>query len=74
MDTLVSIIDSKGVIKMMKMKKNMALVLMGVGGTLLYQQIRNGNAKKYIKDMECLVKKTYNSMCEEIEDDLEDMM
>lgn len=58
----------------MSIKKNMALVLMGIGGTLLYQQIRNGNAKKYMKNMECLVKKTYNDMCDEIEDDLEDMM
>ena len=55
---------------MMNIKKNMALIAMGVGGTLLYQQIRNGNAKKYIKDMECLAKKTYDDMC----DDLEDMM
>ena len=59
---------------MMNMKKNMALVLMGVGSTLLYQQIRNGNAKKYIKNMECLAKKSYENMCDEIEDDLEDMM
>lgn len=51
---------------MMNMKKNMTLVLMGVGGTLLYQQIRNGNARKYIKDME-------NMMKNEL-DDLEDMM
>lgn len=51
---------------MMNMKKNMTLVLMGVGGTLLYQQIRNGNAKKYIKDMEKMLKESY--------DDLEDMM
>ena len=51
---------------MMNMKKNMALILMGVGGTLLYQQIRNGNAKKYIKDMENMLKNEF--------DDLEDMM
>ncbi len=50
----------------MKMKSSMMLVLMGVGGTLLYQQIRNGNAKKYIKKMEGIAMKTY--------DDLEDMM
>lgn len=50
----------------MNMKKNMTLVLMGVGGTLLYQQIRNGNAKKCIKDMEKMLKKEFN--------DLEDMM
>ena len=51
---------------MKNMKKNMTLVLMGVGGTLLYQQIRNGNAKKCIKDMEKMLKNEF--------DDLEDMM
>ena len=50
----------------MNMKKNISLIMMGVGGTLLYQQIRNGNAKKYIKDMEKILKESY--------DDLEDMM
>ena len=43
---------------------------MGVGGTLLYQQIRNGNAKKCIKDIECFIKNSYDDCC----DDLEDMM
>jgi len=66
MDTKVSIIYSKEWIKMMNMKKNMVLVLMGVGGTLLYQQIRNGNARKCIKDMEKMLKDEFN--------DLEDMM
>ena len=51
---------------MMNMKKNMTLVLMGIGGTLLYQQIRNGNARKYIKDMEKMLRDEFN--------DLEDMM
>lgn len=50
----------------MEIKKNMALVLMGVGGTLLYQQIRNGNAKKCIKDMEKMLRESY--------EDLEDMI
>ena len=50
----------------MDMKKSMALIMMGVGGTLLYQQIRNGNARKYIKDMEKMLKDEF--------DDLEDMM
>ena len=44
----------------------MALVAMGVGGTLLYQQIRNGNVKKCFKDIKKMTKKTY--------EDLEDMM
>lgn len=50
----------------MEMKKNMALVAMGVGGTLLYQQVKNGNAKRWLKDMKRMTKKAY--------DDLEDMM
>ena len=50
----------------MEMKKSMALVAMGVGGTLLYQQIMNGNAKKMMRDM----KKMAMEAC----DDLEDMM
>ena len=50
----------------MRMKSNIALIAMGVGGTLLYQQIKNGNAKKYLNKMERFTKKTY--------DDLEDMM
>lgn len=58
----------------MSIKKSMTLIAMGVGGTLLYQQIKNGNAKKCIKDMENMMKKTYEDVCDEIEDDLEDMM
>ena len=48
----------------------MLLIAMGVGGTLLYQQIKNGNARKCIKDIENFAKKTYDDMY----DDLEDMM
>ena len=48
------------------MKKSMTLIMMGIGGTLLYQQIRNGNARRYLKDMENMLK-------DEMED-LEDMM
>ena len=50
----------------MDMKKSMALIMMGVGGTLLYQQIRNGNARKCKKDMERMSRDEFN--------DLEDMM
>ena len=50
----------------MDMKKSMTLIMMGVGGTLLYQQIRNGNARRCIKDMEKMLKDEF--------DDLEDMM
>ena len=50
----------------MEMKKNAMLIAMGIGGTLLYQQMKNGNMKKYFNDMKRTMKKTY--------DDLEDMM
>jgi hypothetical protein len=66
MDTLsIQIIDSKGVIKM-KMMRGMALVMMGVGGTLLYQQAKDGNMKKMLKDVKKVSMKTI--------DDLEDMI
>ena len=51
---------------MMKMGRSMALVAMGVGGTLLCQQIKNGNMKKMINDAKKMSLKTI--------DDLEDMM
>ena len=30
----------------MKMKSSIALIMAGVGGTLLYQQVKNGNVSK----------------------------
>lgn len=54
----------------MNMKKNMALVAMGVGGTLLYQQMKNGNVKRYVRNVKRFAKKTYNNLY----DDLEDMI
>ncbi len=48
------------------MKKSIALVAMGVGGTLIYQNIRNGNMKKMMNKVKIETKKTM--------DDLEDMM
>ena len=54
----------------MEMKKSMMLVMMGIGGTLMYQQIMNGNAKKMMRDM----KKAMESMTSCVCDDLEDMM
>lgn len=50
----------------MKMRDGAMFVAMGVGGTLLYQQMKNGNMKKMIKDVKRVSKKTI--------DDLEDMM
>ncbi len=50
----------------MRMKSNLALIAMGVGGTLLYQNIKNGNMKKMMRKMKSETKKTI--------EDLEDMM
>ena len=54
----------------MSMKKSMTLIAMGVGGTLMYQQIKNGNVKKYMEDMKRMALKKYENLYE----DLEDMM
>ena len=35
----------------MKMKSSMALVGAGVMGTIMYQQIKNGNMKKWVSKM-----------------------
>ena len=50
----------------MKMKSSMALVGAGIAGTLMYQQIKNGNMKKMVKKM--------NSAKTKMVDDLEEMM
>ena len=50
----------------MKVKTGIALVLAGIGGTLLYQQYANGNMERVFKKM-CKAK-------ENMLDDLEDMM
>ena len=50
----------------MNLRNSVMLVAMGVGGTLLYQQAKNGNLKSMMNDMKKLSKKTMN--------DLEDMM
>ena len=50
----------------MKIRDGAMLVAMGVGGTLLYQQIKNGNMKKMRRDVKKVSRKTI--------DDLEDMM
>ena len=33
------------------MKSSVALIMAGVGGTLLYQQVKNGNVQKMMKKM-----------------------
>ena len=42
----------------MKGETSMALVAMGVGGTLLYQQVMNGNAKRMLRDMQKNIRRT----------------
>ncbi len=50
----------------MRIKSSMALVAMGIGGTLIYQNIRNGNMKRMMNKVKIETKKTM--------EDLEDMM
>ena len=50
----------------MKMKSSIALIMAGVGGTLLYKQKKNGNVSKMMKKMMNAEKKAI--------DNLEDMM
>ena len=52
----------------MEMKKSMMLVAMGVGGTLMYQAIKNGNAKRMIKEIESNMMKMKKQACENLED------
>ena len=48
------------------MKSSMALIMAGVGGTLLYQQVKNGNVQRMMKKMMNTKKKAI--------DNLEDMI
>ena len=50
----------------MKLKSGIALVASGVGGALLYQQMKNGNVKKWVREMNRAKTKAI--------DDLEDMI
>lgn len=50
----------------MKIKSSLMLIGIGVGGTLLYQNIKNGNMKKITKKM--------NSAKTKMLEDLEEMM
>lgn len=50
----------------MNMKKTMYLIGLGIGGTLLYQQIQNGNLKKMVRQM--------NRSKTKMLEDLENMM
>ena len=50
----------------MKFKGALCLIGLGIGGTLLYQNIKNGNVKRWTKEM--------NRAKTQMIDDLEDMM
>lgn len=50
----------------MNAKTSMAMVALGVGGTLLYQNVKNGNVKKWVRNM--------NKAKTRAIEDLEDMM
>lgn len=48
----------------MKMKNTLCLIGLGVGGTILYQQIKSGNLKKMVRNMN----RTKTKMIEDLED------
>lgn len=50
----------------MNMKNSLCLIGLGIGGTILYQQIRNGNLRKVVREM--------NRSKTKMLQDLEDMM
>ena len=50
----------------MKMKNSLYLIGLGVGGTILYQQLKNGNLRKIVRKM--------NSSKTKMLEDLENMM
>lgn len=50
----------------MKMKNTLYLIGLGVGGTLLYQQLKNGNLRRVVRNM--------NRSKTKMLEDLEDMM
>ncbi len=50
----------------MKMKNSLCLIGLGIGGTLLYQEIKSGNFRKMIRSM--------NRAKTKMIEDLEDMM
>lgn len=50
----------------MKTKNAIYLIGLGIGGTLLYQNIKNGNFKRWTREM--------NRAKTQMIDDLEDMM
>ena len=50
----------------LKLKNSIYMIGLGIGGTLLYQQIKNGNFRKMVREM--------NRSKTKMLEDLEDMM
>lgn len=50
----------------MKMRNSIYMIGLGIGGTLLYQQLKNGNIRKVVRQM--------NRSKTKMLEDLEDMM
>lgn len=48
----------------MKMKNSLYMIGLGVGATLLYQQIKNGNLRKIVRQMN----RSKTKMLEDLED------
>ena len=48
----------------LKLKNALCMVGLGIGGTLLYQQIKNGNFRKMVREMN----RTKTKMIEDMED------
>ncbi|MBQ9854379.1 MAG: hypothetical protein IJO57_05050 [Bacilli bacterium] len=53
----------------MKMKNSLCLIGLGVGGTLLYQQAKNGNLKKMFMKMKNKEAEMIKDMMEELLDE-----
>ena len=50
----------------MKIKSSLCLIGLGIGGTILYQQLKNGNLRRVVRQM--------NRSKTKMLEDLEDMM
>ena len=48
----------------MKIKNSLYMIGLGIGGTLLYQQLKNGNLRKFVREMN----RSKTKMLEDLED------
>ena len=48
----------------MKMRNSIYMIGLGIGGTLLYQQLKNGNLRKVVRQMN----RSKTKMLEDLED------